>query len=553
MSTLKRRKWNCALCRFLYGSISSLENQEVDRATFYKVGPHLTSSVTTGTSIGTVYALPGFSPATPGTQLSIPKLSGPGSPGHIKTMIEWMSLCDQDHHCIPKDDIFLPSRVLDLGRSDQSTIRLFCTSRDQTTPGRYIALSHRWGSATQHRKFCTFKANLEQFKQAINVEELPKTFRHAVEVTRSLKVRYLWIDSLCIIQDDREDWQHESKLMEQVFSSAYVTLAATCANGTEDGFLKARPDRQVVNLTRQDGSEDFSYYLSEAIDDFPIDVDQGELNKRGWVLQERALSRRTIYFAEKQTYWECGKGVRCETMTKMKNRKASFLGDSDFPHSVSAFVKGMRIQLLQSLYVRYSTLALSYPIDRPVAIKGLEKRLIRTLDTSGAFGVFEVYLHRCLLWQRAGRKLTRIPEGDDGREKVPSWSCLGYEGVIEYMDVPFGKVDWSKDVVSPFKMPYESQIFSEEGSVLEMRVKAVDILELKGGTKVMDDPQYEHVQGLQCVVIGRQKQLSIDQRQLLYVILVTPEQEENVYKRAGVAILEKRNINMAHSIDIRLQ
>jgi hypothetical protein len=58
------------------------------------------------------------------------------------------------------------------------------------------------------------------------------------------------------------------------------------------------------------------YYLCDAIDDFSGDVEQGELNKRGWVFQERALSRRTIYFAEKQTYWECGKGVRCETLKK---------------------------------------------------------------------------------------------------------------------------------------------------------------------------------------------------------------------------------------------
>jgi hypothetical protein len=103
--------------------------------------------------------------------------------------------------------------------------------------------------------------------------------------------------------------------MEQVYSCAYVTIAASCASGTEDGFLKPRPARESVHMKRSDGS---SFFLCDAIDDFSSDVDQGELNKRGWVLQERALSRRTIYFAEKQTYWECGEGVRCETLTKMK-------------------------------------------------------------------------------------------------------------------------------------------------------------------------------------------------------------------------------------------
>jgi hypothetical protein len=107
----------------------------------------------------------------------------------------------------------------------------------------------------------------------------------------------------------------ESKLMEQVFSSAYATIAASCANGTEDGFLQPYPERQCVTVETSSGA---LYYLCDAIDDFRLDVDQGELNKRGWVLQERALSRRTIYFTAKQSYWECGGGVRCETLTKMK-------------------------------------------------------------------------------------------------------------------------------------------------------------------------------------------------------------------------------------------
>jgi hypothetical protein len=149
----------------------------------------------------------------------------------------------------------------------------------------------------------------------MKVAELPQTFRDAIFVTRALSVQYLWIDSICIIQDDEQDWETESRLMEQIYSYAYVTIAASCASGTEDGFLKSRPARESVQMKR---SDDFCFFLCDAIDDFSKDVDRGELNKRGWVLQERALSRRTIYFAENQTYWECGEGVRCETLTKMR-------------------------------------------------------------------------------------------------------------------------------------------------------------------------------------------------------------------------------------------
>jgi hypothetical protein len=178
-----------------------------------------------------------------------------------------------------------------------------------------LALSHQWGSPAQHKKFCTYTTNIDKLKKGINVMDLPRTFQDAVRITRGLGVQYLWIDSLCIIQDDPHDWDMESKLMEQVFSSGYATIAASCASGTEDGFIKPYPERQCVAAGTPSGS---LYYLCNSIDDFHLDVDQGGLNKRGWVLQERALSRRTIYFTEQQSYWECGGGVRCETLTKMK-------------------------------------------------------------------------------------------------------------------------------------------------------------------------------------------------------------------------------------------
>jgi hypothetical protein len=176
---------------------------------------------------------------------------------------------------------------------------------------RYVALSHRWGSDIPLQ---TVNGNISSLKHSISFDALPKTFKDAVTITRELQVPYLWIDSLCIIQDNPEDWAREAKLMEDVFSSAYCTIAASCAQGTDDGFLKPRRGRQSVEMRTEANSP---FYICELIDNFRLDVEQGGLNKRGWVLQERVLSRRTIYIAENQAYWECGKGVRCETLAKM--------------------------------------------------------------------------------------------------------------------------------------------------------------------------------------------------------------------------------------------
>lgn len=112
--------------------------------------------------------------------------------------------------------------------------------------------------------------------------------------------------------------------MENVFSSAYCVLAASRAVNQSSGFLGQRGgrERDYVTLYESDGKP---FYICENIDSFEGHVLNSHLNTRGWVLQEHALARRTIFFAEEQTYWECGDGVRCETLTKMSKYVFPFL------------------------------------------------------------------------------------------------------------------------------------------------------------------------------------------------------------------------------------
>jgi hypothetical protein len=287
---------------------------------FSRIGSALACSAISGSLIASLYTLPKFERTLPSLQIGLPEFPRPGSDFNIALIREWMRSCDGNHNCMPVDDTFLPTRVLDVGTEGCNFVRLICLSREHTTSGKYLALSHRWGSPATNTVFRTLRSNLADFKEAIIVANLPRTFQQAVQITQRLNIRYLWIDSLCIVQDDAEDWDHESRLMEQVFSSAYATIAATCASGTSGGFLKLRPERKCVKMTNGNAA----YFVCEAIDNFQEEVDQADLNKRGWVLQERALSRRTIHFAERQCYWECGGGVRCETLTKMNKSVQSY-------------------------------------------------------------------------------------------------------------------------------------------------------------------------------------------------------------------------------------
>jgi hypothetical protein len=146
--------------------------------------------------------------------------------------------------------------------------------------------------------------------------QLPKTFSDAIKTTRALGIRYLWIDSLCIVQGRNGDFNEEASHMETVFSSAYCVIAATRATGQRDGFLSDRTERKFVPVRNRPDHD--AVYACDVIDDFKGDVIEGAMNRRGWVLQERALARRTIYFTASQNYFECGNGIRCETLGTMK-------------------------------------------------------------------------------------------------------------------------------------------------------------------------------------------------------------------------------------------
>jgi hypothetical protein len=171
---------------------------------------------------------------------------------------------------------------------------------------KYVALSHRWGDMPENA--VTTPANIERRLKRIPLDELPPSFQHAIAVTKALRCNYLWIDSLCIMQGPDGDFVEQADKMETTFSGAHCVIAACSANGAKEGFLvpQETPFVKIGNLC-----------IAAVTDDFERDVLSSGLNKRGWVLQERALARRTIFFTDSQMYWECGGGIQCETLAAM--------------------------------------------------------------------------------------------------------------------------------------------------------------------------------------------------------------------------------------------
>ncbi|KAJ8133056.1 hypothetical protein O1611_g567 [Lasiodiplodia mahajangana] len=546
---LEQKMNYCALCRLLHSQCiqaNMFQNGKLLR--FSRASSYLKIDGYEQPIVSLYMASKGRNPYMQGLQIGDPKLVSPGGAAHISLMIKWIDGCNQ-HKCYPRDITFFPTRALDVTSSE--TVRLVNNAELPQGTAKYIALSHRWGPPTQHRAFCTERKDVEGGKERIiKTSTLPKTFQDAVQITRGLGIPYLWIDSLCIIQDDKDDWGRESQLMEQVFSSAYCTLAATSASGFDDGFLKPRRDRQYVTM-RGPGNDAPLYYVCEPIDDFHRHVDQSELNSRGWVLQERALSRRTIYLTETQTYWECGKGVRCETLTKMKNQKASFLGDSNFPRSAEDYVKGKKIKLIQSLYERYSTMALTFSGDRPIAIRGLEARLMHTFGGIAKYGIFRLYLHRCLLWKKSENNMKPIVPYPG--EEIPSWSWMAYEGGIRYIDAPGSDVDWMDDLKWPISFPKVEDISSrgstqqskdDEKLLLEIEAPVWGLVEPRAEDMTLDDDTPLDANLSKCVIVGISKRPTEPERKKYYILVVQKVlvSGNEVWKRRGVGVVQPQYI-----------
>ncbi|KXH67560.1 serine/threonine protein kinase [Colletotrichum salicis] len=359
----------------VFQSAESLGMKDGDELKFRREGSSLKIDPD-GPTILSLYVNPATNSSTPPhAQIGFPTLPETGSSQQFILLNEWLRVCDEQHNHGIDSRTELPTRVLDVGTDPNSTIRL-CDGKALPLE-RYIALSHCWGLNSQ-AQVRTLKENINAFRVQIDFGILPKSFQDTVKITRALGLRYLWIDSLCIIQNDKQDWAFEATRMEHVFSSAYCTIAATAASSSAEGFLRQKAQHPFVTLKGRNGGFNF---VRKSIDDFHQDVEQAVLNQRGWVLQERALSRRTLHFTGSQVYWECGKGVHCESLMRLSNRQAALLGDSDFPKSALEYFKGGRIVTFQTLYHMYSRLAFTVPSDRSIGIKGLEERLPQD-DTS---------------------------------------------------------------------------------------------------------------------------------------------------------------------------
>jgi hypothetical protein len=248
---------------------------------------------------------------------TLPKAELGGPCCDIELMSFWVKDCVQHHpQCASNSaDSFLPTRLLDLEAFEQSNDLQLVTSGAKNVTVKYVALSHCWGEAFQ-RPLTTTTGNFAQHLQRIPFLGLPLTFKDAVEVTLRLGLRYLWIDSLCIIQGDAEEWALEASKMASVYGNALVTLSALSSVNSKFGcrvsnrqattqdhrFFDFDSGPYRIRLFEQDIRKWYEEYGDDTY--WHGQYGKNPLRTRAWTSQKRELSTRKIHFSENLVLWE---------------------------------------------------------------------------------------------------------------------------------------------------------------------------------------------------------------------------------------------------------
>lgn len=355
------------------------------------------------------------------------------SPATLQTIREWYLMCRASHeHCdaLTLPDPWCPSRLVDIGDTDQTGWKLHLTSGRDNPPPAYITLSYRWGSNDD------FKLTESKLKTGFRgqIKDLPQTFKDAIVVARLLSVRFLWIDRLCIIQDSASDWSLESETMRDIYANSLCNIAASASTNPDGGLFRLREPEIVRPGTLTASFENLAKTVYHIVETDFVDhqVFSGPLHTRGWVFQERILAPRTIHFAEHQVFWECSAGIKCEYFPQGVPMPSPFknkLGLSLCPSSAGTSQKVPDstevIRLWTKLVEQYTQCSFTDNRDRLIAFCGIARLFQGLTGDQYAAGLWKSQLVDELSW------FVREPAVRSCAEyRAPTWSWASISGPV---------------------------------------------------------------------------------------------------------------------------
>jgi hypothetical protein len=372
----------------------------------------------------------------------------------------WLFECSENHtkcrshpHSIQQRSL-QPTRLIEIGQPEPHMVRLrlcledFIHKQVSTCP-RYATLSHCWGS-TESLKLTS--ASFQRLRDGISITDLAKTFQDAIFTARSLDIGFLWIDSLCILQDSKHDWQHESALMSEVYRNGILNIAASVASDGEAGCFPARSSSALdpcIVQTDWDDHKDGIYRIYNA-KLWDHTLERMPLSKRAWVVQETLLAPRVLYLCGNQMLWQCYELTACEefpngippTETSILvlasvpvESKTQAFGTTSDPEKRDRSPSPAMRNLWRDIVRIYTRCELTYASDRLVALSGVAKIMCEVLNDEYCAGLWKSRFTTELFWCReSSAHRATLPSTNLNTYQAPSWSWACLDEAIDPLE-----------------------------------------------------------------------------------------------------------------------
>lgn len=293
----------------------------------------------------------------------------------------------------------------------------------------YVALSHCWGTPVTTCQATT--TTLDDLKNiGIEWSSLPKTFQDAVIVSKAIGINYLWIDSLCILQDSRSDWEIESARMRDVYEGAVLVIGAEASSSDRGGFLHKRPSHFIEKATCTFAGTPFNVHISNPVPHRQFELRNQPLARRGWTYQENFLARRYLSFTTHEMRWRCVKGQCCECGS-LKNVPGGLYGDDHTSYTIQGLLPSDLCTIwTHDVVAKYSNRALTKPKDRLPAISAVAKVFQNHLYDVYLTGLWKGNIAKDLLW-------SLDPDSHPAQSvtsgyRAPSWSWASIDTPVNF-------------------------------------------------------------------------------------------------------------------------
>ena len=355
----------------------------------------------------------------------------------------WVEECSESHSRCRQSDKPLPTRVIDISGAPV-TVQLVVTSGKHSP---YAALSYCWGRS---QAVVTTSETIASHLEGISCSALPKTLQDAVITAKSLGFTYLWVDALCIQQDNIEDKEREMALMQQIFQNASITIVAARASDSTQGFLNINwglapttvlPIIQYLEPSKSENRiGSIGLYLEE------IDRVREPLHTRAWTLQEVLLAPRLLVYGRNRLVWKCLQGEHVDDETDWNGycaiaglttirfgRRGEIIRPplSTQSADIVAYTSEPERQpelfrIWKRVIMDYSSRHLTNPMDKLPALSGIATYFRDAMEDTYLAGLWEKQLVYQLSW---------IPKDKATRQGVwraPSWSWVSVDGSIVF-------------------------------------------------------------------------------------------------------------------------